>query len=514
MFHLLPQHVFSVPPSPLPVPYLNRAIRLSCHADGPTVAFHTARFMLPGLIASALIKPVDMVGEAMMRAAGLVICFFFLLSLADAMRMTPTSPCFQPSPSQMLSPSFQTRSSSWRYQSSRCWLRYRSSISSRPGKLGAHTLQAMAETAGNKDVPVVLVAGATGRVGRQVVDLLLSRSQDPSDQLPRMIVKAAVRDTEKAARVLPTDESLQVTKCDLGDATAVARSCKDVDAVIWCATGFSDASDSSLLNKLLGVAKLKLTPRQSIDIAGLSQIGQLLVSQANHPALPGPKVVMCSSAAVTRPTWTEEKKKSRSPQAESSAANPLCRIRGRGGYSHSSSQSSWNFGCEEVRIFVLNTRKVTLFRDGEEALRSSGVSYAIVRPCGLNDKWPNGRAVFSQGDIAVGRINRQDVAQLLVQALLEEAARGKTFECVALPGYPAPKSLTLQLSRLKADGDASVSNPEVLDAQYALLQQLVPGETLQPNQLAMGQTYEQLDAGQVGRLGERGQERPTLARTD
>ena len=117
----------------------------------------------------------------------------------------------------------------------------------------------------------------------------------------------------------------------------------------------------------------------------------------------------------------------------------------------------------------------------------------------------------------------------------------------------------------------------VLDAQYALMQQLVPGETMQPNQLAMvthyhiasdriviflclilclclstcvcvcvcvcvwcrplhfelytdaahvtfleilhkehlqGQTYEQLDRGEVGRLGKRGQEVPPIVRSN
>lgn len=165
-------------------------------------------------------------------------------------------------------------------------------------------------------MPVVLVAGATGRVGRKVVNLLLSRSKDPDDKLPKLKVKALARDTDKAARVLPSDENVEVIKCDLGDASAVARCCKGVDAVIWCATGFSDSSDSSLLNKLLGVARLKLTPRQSIDIAGLSQIGKLLECQASHPDLPGPRVVMCSSAAVTRPTWNEEKKMRKSARAE------------------------------------------------------------------------------------------------------------------------------------------------------------------------------------------------------
>ena len=46
-----------------------------------------------------------------------------------------------------------------------------------------------------------------------------------------------------------------------------------------------------------------------------------------------------------------------------------------------------------------------------------------------------------------------------------------------------------------------------VEAQYNILQQLLPGETLQPNKLAMGQTYEQLDKGETGRLGERGQEK-------
>ena len=45
-----------------------------------------------------------------------------------------------------------------------------------------------------------------------------------------------------------------------------------------------------------------------------------------------------------------------------------------------------------------------------------------------------------------------------------------------------------------------------LEATYALLQQLVPGDVLQPNELAMGQTYEQQSVGEEGRLGKRGTE--------
>jgi len=146
----------------------------------------------------------------------------------------------------------------------------------------------------------------------------------------------------------------------------------------------------------------------------------------------------------------------------------------------------------------------------------------------------------------------------------------------------------LQLSRLSRDSDGGMSEGDslrqqaVLDAQYALMQQLVPGETMQPNQLAMvmvtqyhlshrklshrhiplpqtlplplhvcarvcvsvcvwsrplhvelytdaahvtfleilhkehmqGQTYEQLDRGEVGRLGKRGQEVPGIVRSN
>jgi hypothetical protein len=154
-------------------------------------------------------------------------------------------------------------------------------------------------------------------------------------------------------------------------------------------------------------------------------------------------------------------------------------------------------------------------REGEQALRDSGAGYCVVRPCGLNDNWPPGRPVLAQGDLAVGRTNRGDVAAVLAAVLHEPAAAGVTLECFSLAGYPPPASYGPQLARLRrdadldADGDGAAGDAG-LDAQYALLQQLVPGERLEPNRLAMGQTYEQLDAGREGRLGPRGQEAPPI----
>lgn len=135
----------------------------------------------------------------------------------------------------------------------------------------------------------------------------------------------------------------------------------------------------------------------------------------------------------------------------------------------------------------------------------AGTKYCIVRPCGLNDEWPtNSRPVLSQGDVAVGRINRKDVARILVDCLYTSEAEGKTFECFTMQGYKPALSIDKSLSFLYKDLDGL---PEaVVAANYALLQQLLPGEKQDSAALAMGQTYEQLDKEEQGRFGERGTE--------
>jgi len=135
----------------------------------------------------------------------------------------------------------------------------------------------------------------------------------------------------------------------------------------------------------------------------------------------------------------------------------------------------------------------------------SGVNYCIVRPTGLNDNWPAGsRPLFSQGDVAVGRINRKDVANVLCDVLSRPEACEKTFEVLAVAGYPPARTIAPALTRLKTDAEG-VSEAQVA-ANFALLQQLLPGEIQDAAQLAMGQSYEQLDQGQQGRFGKRGTE--------
>lgn len=69
---------------------------------------------------------------------------------------------------------------------------------------------------------------------------------------------------------------------------------------------------------------------------------------------------------------------------------------------------------------------------GEEHLRRSGLPYTIVRPGGLTDDPGGERGIeLQQGDRGSGRIARADVAAIMVAALDNPAAMGKTFEVIS-----------------------------------------------------------------------------------
>lgn len=319
----------------------------------------------------------------------------------------------------------------------------------------------------------VAVSGATGRTGKLVVEELLNRGVAN--------VVALVRDEGKAKEVFPSPpDNLEIVVCDLTNEKQIASALKGVDAAIWCATGFSDAPGTSIIEKVKRLLGVALAPKLSIDAVGLPAFAKCLSSQEssnnNKDLPPLPKVVMCSSAGVTRPAWDDEKKK----LFPGAADIPIVRLN--------------PFG-------ILDTK-----RESEEKLRQSGIDYCIARPTGLNDDWPAGsRPVVSQGDVAVGRINRQDVAKVLVDVLATPEACGKTFEMFALAGYPKAVTFGASMSRLTADKEG-LPSLESIAATYTAMQQLLPGEQQDSAALAMGQTYEQLDSGTTGRLGKRGEE--------
>merc|ERR1719163_2255721 len=291
--------------------------------------------------------------------------------------------------------------------------------------------------------PTVIVTGATGRVGRLVIDRLLSR--------PGVVttVRALVRDVEKAKELLPVSDSIELIECDLASddaSNAIGTACDGADALIWCASGFK--ADGTL-----------------IDIDCVTDFGRAMSSGGGSL----PKIALCSSAGVTRPEWPEAKK-------------------------------TTLIGASDIPIIRLNPggilgQKVT----AEEALRSTGVPYCIVRPTGLKDDWPAGRPILSQGDVAVGRTSPADLARVLVSALTSPGSEGKTFEMFTLTGYPAPSDgLSTALAGLTPDAAGPLPETRVT-AAYELLQQLLPGEAQDATRLEMGRTYEQVDAGEVSR---------------
>lgn len=310
------------------------------------------------------------------------------------------------------------------------------------------------------------VCGATGRTGKIVVEELLNRGVD---------VVAIVRNTEKAERELPCQNSkVTVVKCNLSFEQEITTAIEGCDSVFWCATGFSDA-ETGLTDKLKSLFGIAMAPKKSIDSVGIPAIANSMLKASNSETSDLPQVIMCSSAGVTRTSWTEEKRSKLS-------------------------------GCADIPIVRLNPFGILDIKaDSENRLRETGVRYCIVRPCGLNDSLPLGcRPVISQGDVAVGRINRYDLARILVDTAYASEACFKTFELFSLTGYAPPTSIIPLLGKLRSDNEDL--SEDVVENTYNLMQQLLPGEQQDAASLAMGQTYEQYDGGEIGRLGARGSE--------
>ncbi|MEU6351719.1 SDR family oxidoreductase [Streptomyces sp. NPDC047072] len=103
-------------------------------------------------------------------------------------------------------------------------------------------------------------------------------------------------------------------------------------------------------------------------------------------------------------------------------------------------------------------------RRSERLVRASGLPYTIVRPGWFDMNAPDERRpVFLQGDTrrsgspSDGVIAREDIAQVLVQALTAPEAVTRTFELVAEHG-PAPRDLGPLFAALEQDA------PGALDA--------------------------------------------------
>jgi uncharacterized protein YbjT (DUF2867 family) len=100
------------------------------------------------------------------------------------------------------------------------------------------------------------------------------------------------------------------------------------------------------------------------------------------------------------------------------------------GVTHFSLMSSAGVTHEDHMLNRLANKVLLWKMKGEDYLRSSALSYTVVRPGGLRDH-PHGEygIYFDQGDLELGgQISRHDVAAVLVASLSNPDAAGKTFE--------------------------------------------------------------------------------------
>lgn len=65
---------------------------------------------------------------------------------------------------------------------------------------------------------------------------------------------------------------------------------------------------------------------------------------------------------------------------------------------------------------------------GEDSVRESGVLYMIIRPCALTEELGVQKLVFEQGDNIKGKVSRDSVTEVCLQALKQFKACNVTFE--------------------------------------------------------------------------------------
>ena len=114
---------------------------------------------------------------------------------------------------------------------------------------------------------------------------------------------------------------------------------------------------------------------------------------------------------------------------------------------------------EQPKIVQLNDQLKGLLNwkfEGEEVVRSCGIPYTVIRPCGMTEK-PGGQALmFDQGDNIKGIVSRDDIAELCLKVLEEDRACNTTFEVKGDPeNQVSPENWERLFNGLESDGKKS-----------------------------------------------------------
>ena len=246
----------------------------------------------------------------------------------------------------------------------------------------------------------------------------------------REALEASLANIEAEACAVPKSRvEADGSRVEIVAAEEATELCGGVTAVVWAASSAGVGGRTAPVEGGVGGAAAVL--REASALLRGDQSGMT------------PKLVLLSTAATSRVGWSRETKK-RYPAA---AELPIVRF-------------------DPQNILGVKARE-------EAGVRAAGLPYCIVRPCNLDEEYVSeGGYVLSSGDVATGRISHRDVAALLVSALLEPGACGKTLEAVTLPTLPK-RPLAAAFRALPADREAAGSPPPE-DAAYSLLQQLAP----------------------------------------
>jgi len=283
---------------------------------------------------------------------------------------------------------------------------------------------------------LVLVTGAETQAGKLVVAELLQRIPGlrvrACGEGGRAALEASLANIEAEACAVPKSrveaDGSRVEIVAAEEATALTAG---VTAVVWCASSAGVRGRPSSSEDGGGVGGAAAVLREASALLRGDQSGMT------------PKLVLLSTAAASRVGWSRETKKRFAAAAEL----PIVRL-------------------DPQNILGVKARE-------EAGVRAAGLPYCIVRPCNLDEEYVSeGGYVLSSGDVATGRISHRDVAALLVSALLEPGACGKTLEAFTLPTLPK-RPLAAAFRALPADMEAAGSPPPE-DAAYGLLQQLAP----------------------------------------
>lgn len=229
--------------------------------------------------------------------------------------------------------------------------------------------------------PAVLLTGATGRTGSIVYGLLKKADVD---------VRAFVRSAEKAKKLLncsKCDESEGIFVGDLLKPETLAPAMKGATTLAITTSAVPNCDD--LPFKPCGYRN----GSYPVDIdfhGGLSQLDAFATASKGLG-----NVVLISSMGTTDPN------------------NPVDKI-----------------GNGHIGFYKLNE---------ESHLMATGLSWTIIKPCGLGDEEPMTKALVVSHDdqLAPSTVPRADVARVMVEAVMKpKVAAGTRFDLCSKDGTP------------------------------------------------------------------------------